>query len=640
MTTFHVRPPRAPRRFAAFAVAAWVTPLAFGAGAAGAAPTHDVRSARPHSVPRALAQASSASVAADRRLVAAARKLKRCQAAHGTSSRSCDGDRAALQRAGRRFAGAERHLAALAAAGSHPRAHASWVGRWSPALAAPAITISGDVVSWNRVADVDTYVFVRKVPGQSDQYSTVTGTSTTPPAVPGYTVRYSVRTAVNGSAWATEKSITYPASEPPPPPPVDTQAAPVITVSGQTLSWSAVGGVATYVLVTKVPGEEPQYSEVTGTSVTPAAVPGKTVHYSVRTAVEGSAWSPEVEISYPAAKTEPPPTVEPPPHTETPPPAETGSGPFEMGVVMGSAELYELPFAEELGAHTARVEFDVADPVSELEPVVEAYAKAGIRPLLLANFTGRIPSYAEAENVAKWAVAFGPGGTFWKGRSLPADAAVTDIEFGNETNNPYQFSATLPYEWQNSSEYLERAEEYARRLAAAHEAVVRSGADVGLLGIADQYSGYTTWVAAMFKAEPNLGTMVAGWTVHPYGPEWHIAMDNMIADTAAHGASSSIPIYVTEWGLSSDNGRCLENNMGWNPCMTYSEAATDLASTVSAMRARYGSRLRGFYLFQARDQKATGTSTNREGYFGALQSDQASKGAYTTEVESLLAENP
>jgi len=595
-----------------------------------------------HSGPsRALQAAGARSARADRALVSAARALAGCLQKNRARGARCSGDRRAVQRAGRGLADAERRLSQLARATGAGARSSSLSTRTM--LSAPRLSVSasGQTLSWTRIANVNSYVFVRKVPGQTDQYSVVSGTSLTPPPVPGFTVRYSVRTAVNGSAWATEKSISYPASgETPhetPPVQVDTQAAPVLTVSGQTLKWTAVGSVTTYVLVSKPPGREAKYTEVSGTSVTPAPVPGATVRYSVRTAVNGSAWAPEVAISYPPSS---PPPVTPPPTEPPPPPSEPSPGPLEMGAVVGSAHLYELPWLVELGAHTARMEFGIDSSVAELGPVVEAYAKAGIRPLLLAGFNARIPSAAEAENVANWAVAFGPGGTFWKGKSLPADTAVTDIEFGNETNNPYQFSPSLPYEWQNSPEFLARAEEYARRLQVAHEALARTGAPVGLLGIADQYSGYTTWVAAMFKAVPNLGQMVAGWTIHPYGPEWKIAMDNMISDTAAHGASSSIPIYVTEWGLSSDNGRCLENNMGWNPCMTYQEAATDLGGTVSAMRARYGGRLHAFYLFQARDQKATGTSTDREGYFGALQSNQASKGAYTTEVESLLAANP
>ena len=312
---------------------------------------------------------------------------------------------------------------------------------------------------------------------------------------------------------------------------------------------------------------------------------------------------------------------------------------FEMGAVAGSAEIYELPWLQQLGAHTARMEFEVGAPVSQLAPVVEAYARAGIRPLLLATFTGRLPSTAEAQNLATWAAAFGPGGSFWRGKTLPAGTAVTDIEFGNETNNPYQYGSHSETWWEEPA-FILRAEEYARRLRDAQVAIAQAGANVGLLGIADEYGGHTTWVEAMFRAVPDLGQRVAGWTVHPYGPKWWTAIDDLIANTQAHGAPSNIPVYVTEWGLSTDNGRCLSDNFGWNPCMTYQEAAEALGSTASAMHARYGSRLRALYVFQARDQRATGTSSDREYYFGALQSNRASKGAYTAEVQALLAANP
>jgi hypothetical protein len=302
--------------------------------------------------------------------------------------------------------------------------------------------------------------------------------------------------------------------------------------------------------------------------------------------------------------------------------------------------MYELPWIKQLGAHTARIEIGINSSVAQLEPIVAAYAAAGIKPLLLAGFNARIPSTAEAQNLANWATAFGPGGSFWKGKSYAPSTAVTSIEFGNETNNPWQYLGTVPNNWQNEPAFLERAEEYARRLKDAQIAISQTGSSVGLLAVGDEYSGYTTWVNAMFKAVPDLGQRVAGWTVHPYGPNWKTPIDTMIAATQAHGAPSTIPIYATEWGLSSDNGRCLSDNFGWNKCMTYSEAASVLGSTITAMRARYGSRLRSLYLFQARDQQPTGASTNREYYFGALQSNQAPKGAYTTEVQSLLAENP
>jgi hypothetical protein len=439
----------------------------------------------------------------------------------------------------------------------------------------------------------------------------------------------------------------------PTPTPADIQA-PTLTVSGQTVNWQTVSGVSSYAFVRKVPGQEDKYSILTGTSVTPAAVPGTTVRYSVRTDVTGSEWAPEVMITYPASTSSSTPPVTTPVETkptetkttetktpETTPPVETtpvekesSTNPFTMGVVAGAELTYERPFIEKLGAHTARMEFTINTPASQMASTIEAYAKAGIQPLLLATFYARLPSSEEARNVANWAAEFGPGGSLWKGKTFPANTAVTHIEFGNETSYTYQFSNN------STSEYASRAQTYAVRVKEAAEAVQASNSGVGVLAQADSggLSG-NEWVANMFKAVPSLGKLVAGWTVHPYGPDWETRINQLVAGTAAVGASSSIPIYVTEWGLDTDNGRCLEYNYGWNTCMTYNEAASTLNSNVSAMRSHYGSRLAAVYLYQAHDQQPTGTSVSLESYFGALQSNGAPKGAYTTEVESLLSTN-
>jgi hypothetical protein len=437
--------------------------------------------------------------------------------------------------------------------------------------------------------------------------------------------------------------------------------APTLTVSGEALSWNAVGSVSSYVLARKVPGHSTQYSVIEGTSATPSAVPGTTVSYAVRANVKGGAWSNEVSIAYPA---EPAPTtsssgttsgstststtststststtsssepVSTTTGTTSTSPETTTVNPFEMGIVAGSALSYELPFIQKLGAHTARMEFDIGTPASQLAPVIEEYARAGIRPLLLASFYGTLPSSTEASNLAGWAAEFGPGGNFWKGKTFPAGTAVTDIEFGNETSYSYQFSTNT------LSAIQSRAQTYALRYKEAYEAIHASNPNVGLLAQGDPGNDGAEWALNMFKAVPNLGQMVAGWTVHPYGPGWKTVMDNVISFTQAAGAPSSIPLYVTEWGLASDNGKCLDGNYGWNACMTYAEASTTLSSTVSAMRSTYGSRLASLYVYQAHDQSATGTTTSFGHYFGALQSNGEAKGAYTTTVESLLSSNP
>ncbi len=313
-------------------------------------------------------------------------------------------------------------------------------------------------------------------------------------------------------------------------------------------------------------------------------------------------------------------------------PVESGS--FAMGVVSGSALTYELPFIQTLGAHTARLEFAINTPVSQMKATLEAYASAGIQPLLLASFYGRIPSPAEAQNLATWAAAFGPGGSAWQGKSEPANTAVTHIEFGNETSYEYQFSDN------STAGYASRAQSYALRFAEAATAIRAAAPSVGLLAQGDSGGNGPAWANQMFKAVPNLGQLVAGWTIHPYGPEWQSRIDNLISTTQADGAPSTIPIYITEWGLDSDNGQCLENNFGWNDCMSYEEAATVLNSTISSMRARYGSRLAATYLFQANDQQPSGVSSGMESHFGALQNDGSPKGAYTSVVESLLSANP
>jgi hypothetical protein len=399
----------------------------------------------------------------------------------------------------------------------------------------------------------------------------------------------------------------------------DTLSAPTMSVSGTTVTWTSIAGVSSYVFVRKVPGHAAQYSIVNGTSITPPAVPGATVSYGVRTNVSASTWANEVTVAYP---TDPTPSP-------TPGPVD---GTFKMGVVAGSALSYELSFLKALGAHTARIEFGIGTSASSMASVIDAYARAGIRPLLLATFYGRTPTTAEAQSLAGWAAMYGPGGSFWAGKSYPANTAVTDIEFGNETSYSYQFSDN------SLSTYAARAQSYALRAKDAASAIAAANPNVGLLVQGDNAVNQSAWVVNMLKAVPDLGQRVAGWTIHPYGPNWASRIDSTINSAAAAG-SRALPIWVTEWGISTDNGRCLSDNYGFDKCMSYSTAASVLHTALAGMVSRYGSRLGAFFLYQAHDQAASGTQTGREAYFGAEQSGGSTKGAYTTEAKADLAAN-
>ena len=122
------------------------------------------------------------------------------------------------------------------------------------------------------------------------------------PPIPGQTVDYSVRGDVAGSSWATDVSITWPAN---------TTQAPVLSVSGKTLTWNAVGTVSSYevaIVSNPTTTRDTTYQIVNGTSYTPPAVPGQTLNYSVRTNVAGSQWATVVPISWPAQTTSAPTT--------------------------------------------------------------------------------------------------------------------------------------------------------------------------------------------------------------------------------------------------------------------------------------------------------------------------------------------
>jgi hypothetical protein len=308
---------------------------------------------------------------------------------------------------------------------------------------------------------------------------------------------------------------------------------------------------------------------------------------------------------------------------------------FDLGIVSNADPTVVAAKIGRLGVPIARVEFPIGASADRLAPVIAAFARRHVSVLPLAGFRGRIPTSEEARNVAGWARAFGPSGTFWA-HHPGGSFAIRDIEFGNETNQAYQFGCGP-----GCSSFAERGHAYALAVKQAAEAVAgaQGNAQVGVLAIADNGgTGSAEWVNAMFDAVPDLASRVAGWTAHPYGPRasWQRLLDQLVAETKARGAPPTVPIYITELGIASDNGRCLNNNFGWNPCMSYAETGVALAATVSAIRARYGTRIRAIFVFQALDQRLPRIDNNREHYFGILTANGASKGALTRTFRSLV----
>lgn len=415
------------------------------------------------------------------------------------------------------------------------------------------------------------------------------------------------------------------------------RSAPHLAAAGQTVKWTKVGRVSRYVFVRRVPGRTPQYAKVATTSVTPPPVTGATVHYSVRTAVAGSKWAPEVAIHYAQATSANGASDgsnlsgnENPQHGSE----ETGGGSatvFQPGLNSGTEQL-DFEGTTKLGAKLVRLDFGIGDSAQKLEGAIAGYATLGVRVLPLADFYGSMPTPEQARNLASWAQAFGAGGTFWAAHPELHEVPVQSIEFGNETSYSYQYA--------NDTEegYASRARSYALRFAEAATAIRAANPKVGLLAQGDAGNAGSIWISNMFAAVPDLGSLVAGWTIHPYGTEWRRRLQELISETTEQGAPSSIPIDITEWGLTTDNGTCLTEDYGWNPCMTYAEAASVLSTTVREMHEMLGGRFGMFLLYQVRDQAPAGETTEREAYFGALQHELQAKGQYTSAVEALMAE--
>jgi hypothetical protein len=588
------------------ALALSLTAFASPALAAHAAPTAHPSATRvgeaSRLLPEPLARAARRAARDDSSFVAAARSAGRCLVVHRSNLSRCDAAEASLQRAGVRLAGARRELATVAARAPQPVTDP-----------APALTRSGDTLSWTGMASVNSYVLVRTEPGQLPSYSVLDGTSTTPPPISGATAQYRVRTTAKGSKWSIAQSITYPSEVKTP----DTQTAPTLTMSGQTISWSPIAGVGTYILATTTSNFTVQYSVVDGTSVTVVPVAGRTSAVSIRTAVDGSAWSQSVTLL-----------------------DEAFNEPFVKGINANIAgwgnQAWQIGREmNNLGVNWEREALDF----SEVEPEPGVYNWRGFERVLaearsagitLLPVVGYAPAWTTPGNAAAYAefvkaavARFGPG-------------TSANLQWWELWNEPY-----FSYAWSNKTP---EPEAYARDVVAASQAARSVAPSVKLLISADyedspQAGGSgpweTTWIDDMFAAEPTLGQWINGVSTHPYGDDpstplaeaggWNDAegnlafqrIDTIRAKFLAHGVN--VPIWITEAGWST-----------WES----SEAiqAHDYADLISQVKARPW--IKALFPYCLREFSAE--PTNNESGYGLLRyGSWQAKAAFTTLREGL-----
>jgi Cellulase (glycosyl hydrolase family 5) len=393
--------------------------------------------------------------------------------------------------------------------------------------------------------------------------------------------------------------------------------APRLAVSHKTLKWARVDRLNSYFLKSKAPGRPAKYTVVRGTSITPKALPGATVGYSVRTAVAGSAWAPETTISYtssggasgtdsgssgsgtsaPSAPTPGAPgaaapapealstgTIEPSgPSSEAPGtgptsstlPSESLSEPFVEGVEENPDGWGEPAVAQvgkevhELGAGWVRVDLPWKEVMpspgvydwSYFDKVVHNTEALGLHILPILGYAPSWTSPTDAAGYAQFVAAavarYGPG-------------TSANLQWFELWNEPY-----FSYTWDGKTP---EPEAYARDVLAAAEASKKIVPSVKLLVAAEYADGEeaggssrweTSWVPDMFTAVPDLGKWIDGVAVHPYGDdpalpvaepggfrdasgEWSFQrIDTIHEQFLAHGVN--VPFWITEVGWSTYN---------------------------------------------------------------------------------------
>jgi hypothetical protein len=476
---------------------------------------------------------------------------------------------------------------------------------------APVLTVAGSTVRWSPIALEDHYgvAISNDARGAADRvtyYLTLPRQagetqSYTPNLKPGETAYIGI-SADDGATWSEQEAAVSPepesepepesspepapGPEPEPSPEPETEKAPetapvtassppapVLSAHGNTVSWTAIPGVASYTFATVRNPDSTRnttYRTVTGTSYTPPVASGQTVNYGLaaRTPV-GGPWAREVSIAYPTQTPPPPPPSEEPPRT----PSGSFGLPFARGVVanLQGWGVTNLPLLatemKSLGANWEREDLSW-DSVEAQKGVFnwtrfdQTVAAAKAHGITILPIVGYAPSWtsptdagAYAEFVKAAVARYGPG-------------TQANLQWWELWNEPY-----FAYAW---SGHTPEPEAYARDVLAAAQAAKSVAPSVKLLVAADYQgqpqvggttSSQTSWIDDMFTAAPTLGKWIDGVSVHPYGGDpatplketggyrdtngvWGFQrIDTIRSEFLAHGVD--VPFWITEEGWST-----------------------------------------------------------------------------------------
>lgn len=252
---------------------------------------------------------------------------------------------------------------------------------------------------------------------------------------------------------------------------------------------------------------------------------------------------------------------------------------------------------------------------AEIAAIAERYIAQGTHIVALVDFNGAPPSEADCKNLANWA-------------DIPG---VDAIEFGNEPwisplhggYFPETYTASNPNDPYNL---------YAARYKTALTAIRTVNPKLPLIAVGDSANTNHRPALKTFQAMKAIGVTPNAIQIHPYGPNYMNRLTDAKRDLAEVGWPD-VPIWVTEVGVSTDNGNPLNNNYGWNTSMTYDEAAATLTRLTTDLG---NAGVKRIVVYMGTDYRAPGTSNEREWYFGLTKHDGSDKGSLTRTARELF----
>lgn len=295
--------------------------------------------------------------------------------------------------------------------------------------------------------------------------------------------------------------------------------APVLKASGQTISWNGLPGISGYVLATTIGTDRTttKYSTVTGTSLTPTAVPGKTVYYGLRADIADAPWSQEVSISYPET-------------TIPTPPTPSGDGSMVVGLDIGNFGAG--------GAGDAKAIVNYVRIEENRFTTIDVWKTAGLK--VDVNFSGNYNANGVSGlgDPNAWATS-----TLTRYKSLGCDPSTCPmIEILNEPGGTWF--------WGTNATSQANATAYTKLLKATYTTFHNAyGVNAPKVLATYDGSGGTVFGDRWWTADTD-HSYVDGVIVHPYGGTSNrveSAKGNQSLVTSVRTKTNK-PIYVTEVG--------------------------------------------------------------------------------------------